>query len=134
MTRVVDVVVFSSTAGCSDPDADEAAIRRLSARSGQEFRWQPDGRGSAEGGHHRFPVVEEAFLVVEVDAHPELSGAGVDGGLDLRYAVVHGAGDREAVRGVVEQFELLDKIAVRTVRLRALFRTVRSSARYAPWP
>ena len=79
MNRVVDVVVFSSTAGCSDPAADGAAIRRLSARSSQESRWQPDGRGSAEGGHHRLPVVEEALLVVEVDAHPELPGARLRG-------------------------------------------------------
>ncbi len=75
------------------------------------------GRASAKSWHDlRGPVAHEPDLVVEVDAHPELTGAGVGGALKLGNTVSRCANRREPVGQVVDQAELLDQPAVGTAR------------------
>src|SRR5215475_7207273 len=68
---------------------------------------------SKRRGDLRRPVAQEAFLVVEVHAHPELASARVHRGLELLDALRGRADRREPVRQVVDEAELLDQPVVR---------------------
>src|SRR5215468_9733245 len=60
-----------------------------------------------EGGHDLLrELADQAELVVEVDAHPELTRPGLDRALELLDAVGRGAHDGKSIREVVEEPEL----------------------------
>src|SRR5215831_7665376 len=66
-----------------------------------------------EGGHDVLcEVADQTELVVEVDAHPELTRPGLDRALELLHAFRRRAHDGKAVREVVDEAELGDEAAV----------------------
>src|SRR5215469_1987954 len=74
-----------------------------------------------EGGHDLLrELADQAELVVEVDAHPELTRPGLDRALELLDAVGRGAHDGKAVREVVDEPELGDEAAVGAAGARVL--------------
>src|SRR5262245_39610688 len=85
-------------------------------RSLGEAPWFPQEASAECRSDLLRPVPEEAALVVEVHAHPELRGTGVDRGLELPDTVRGRPCDGEAVGQVVEQPQLLDQAAVAAAR------------------
>jgi hypothetical protein len=77
-----------------------------------------------EGLDHCRPLAQEAFLVVEVDAHPELARTGLDNGPQPGHAILHRACHREPLGQVVEEPELANQLPVQAVRLVVLIRMV----------
>src|SRR5215831_10944683 len=68
---------------------------------------------STKRRHHALgPVSHEAALVVEVHAHPELAGAGLDGPLQLAHAVGRRPHHGEALGEIVHQPQLVDQAPV----------------------
>src|SRR5262252_7929307 len=74
-----------------------------------------------EGGHDLLrEVADQTELVVEMDAHPELTRSGLDRALELLHAFGRGAHDGKAIREVVDEPELGDEAAVGAAGARVL--------------